>query len=96
MTRSTVAARKRAGLGQDVIFHTLRHTFASWYMINGGDVYRLKGYMGHCDLKLTERYAHLSPAHRKAGEAFLGAPEARIHTEDTNAQTAGRKAPATP
>jgi len=29
------AARKRADLGDDVTFHTLRHTFASWYMING-------------------------------------------------------------
>ena len=69
-------ARRRAKLGRDVTFHTLRHTFASWYMINGGDLHRLQEYLGHSDSKLTRRYAHLSPAHMKAGVRFFGAPAA--------------------
>ena len=67
-------ARKDAGLGADVTPHTLRHTFASWYMMNGGDIFRLKKYLGHSDIHLTERYSHLSPNYMKAGAAFIGAP----------------------
>jgi len=67
-------ARGRADLGKDVTFHTLRHTFASWYMINGGDLYRLQQFLGHQDAKLTQRYAHLSKSHLMAGVEFIGAP----------------------
>jgi len=41
-------------------FHDLRHTFASHYMMNGGSLYDLQKILGHSDIKLTERYAHLS------------------------------------
>jgi len=78
-------ARRRAGLGADVTFHTLRHTFASWYAINGGDLYRLQKYLGHSTIALTQRYAHLSPEYIKAGAQYFGPPaEARSHAVDTN------------
>ena len=47
----------------DFWFHDLRHTFASWYMMNGGDLYELAKLMGHASIKMTERYAKLSRAH---------------------------------
>ena len=43
-----------------VTFHTLRHTFASWLAIDGINPFHLKELLGHSDLKLTERYSHLS------------------------------------
>ena len=43
-----------------VTFHTLRHTFASWLAMDGINPFHLKELMGHSDLKLTERYSHLS------------------------------------
>lgn len=46
-------------------FHDLRHTFASWYMIEVGDIWSLKSILGHTDIKTTQRYAHLSPQHQK-------------------------------
>jgi integrase len=56
-------ARKDAGLGADVTPHTLRHTFASWYMMNGGDLYELAKILGHANIKMTERYAKLGRNH---------------------------------
>ena len=44
-------------------FHDLRHTFASWYMMNGGDLYELAKILGHSNIKMTERYAKLAKKH---------------------------------
>ena len=53
---------KRAGI-EDFRFHDLRHTFASWYMMNGGDLYELAKILGHSNIKMTERYAKLARQH---------------------------------
>jgi integrase len=47
----------------DCRFHDLRHTFASWYMMNGGDLYELAKILGHANIKMTERYAKLARHH---------------------------------
>ena len=52
-------------------FHDLRHTFASHFMMNGGSLTDLQRILGHSDLKLTQRYAHLSPTYlRKSIEVI--------------------------
>ncbi|MCE5272640.1 site-specific integrase [bacterium] len=43
-----------------VVFHTLRHTFASWLVESGVDLYTVKTLLGHQTLAMTERYSHLS------------------------------------
>ncbi|TRX75350.1 phage integrase [Pseudomonas mangiferae] len=43
--------------------HILRHTFASHYMMQGGSVLTLQRILGHGDIKMTMRYAHLAPDH---------------------------------
>lgn len=40
--------------------HLLRHTFASHFMINGGNILALQKILGHSSLNVTMRYAHLS------------------------------------
>jgi site-specific recombinase XerD len=42
-------------------FHDLRHTFASQYMMGGGNLYTLAKLLGHRDIKMTQRYADLAP-----------------------------------
>lgn len=44
-----------------VVFHTLRHTFASWLALAGVDIYRIKTLMRHRSIQMTMRYAHLIP-----------------------------------
>jgi integrase len=43
-----------------VVFHTLRHTFASWHVQSGTDLYTLQTLMGHQSFSMVTRYAHLS------------------------------------
>lgn len=55
-------AYQRCGLdtpGQ--MTHILRHTFASHYMMAGGDILGLQRILGHSSITMTMRYAHLSP-----------------------------------
>jgi integrase len=56
-------AGKRIGRG----FHLLRHTFAT-NLAAHVDVFRLQGWLGHKDIKMTERYVHLSRAYDPAIE----------------------------
>ncbi len=53
--------RRMAGLGEEIHFHNLRHTFASWFAQRGGDMFKLKEIMGHSDIEMTMIYAHLRP-----------------------------------
>ncbi|WP_397323311.1 tyrosine-type recombinase/integrase [Pantoea agglomerans] len=43
--------------------HVLRHTFASHFMMNGGNILVLQKILGHTDIKMTMRYAHFAPNH---------------------------------
>ena len=56
---------------QKVVFHTLRHTFASWLVQMGTPLYTVSKLMGHKDIKMTMRYAHLAPDMHKAAVAQL-------------------------
>ncbi len=48
-----------------VVFHTLRHTFASWQVQDGMDLYTLQKLMGHKSFQMVQRYAHLAPDNLK-------------------------------
>ena len=53
----------RAAKLDDLHFHDLRHHFASWFVMRAGSLQALKELLGHADLKMTLRYAHLAPEH---------------------------------
>lgn len=58
---------------QRVVFHSLRHTFASWLVQNGTPLYTVAELMGHSTLEMTRRYSHLSPdTLRKAAMSLEG------------------------
>lgn len=53
-------------------FHDLRHTFASNFLMGGGNIYDLQKILGHATVQVTERYAHLVPTHLKGKTEVLG------------------------
>ena len=61
-----------------VVFHTLRHTFASWLVMAGTPLYTVGKLLGHSSSAMTERYSHLAPDHMRAAVSALeNAMEAR-------------------
>lgn len=56
---------------QRVVFHSLRHTFASWLALAGVDIYRIKELMRHKTIQMTMRYAHLTPGAKRAAVTNL-------------------------
>lgn len=58
-------AMQRAGIeapaGQ--LTHVLRQTFASHFMMNGGNILMLQRILGHTDIRVIMRYTHFAPDH---------------------------------
>lgn len=69
-----VLLKQKQPLLDDVVFHSLRHTFASHFLMNGGDLATLSELLDHASIQITkDRYGHLSGEHkRKAIDQFAG------------------------
>jgi integrase len=44
-----------------IVFHSLRHTFASWLILQGESLLTVKEALGHKSLQMVQRYSHLVP-----------------------------------
>ena len=76
-------ALKAAGI-ENFRFHDLRHTAASWMVMEGVSLYAVKEILGHADIKTTQRYAHLSPGYleNEIGKLDNSLASEKISTDD--------------
>lgn len=54
---------KRAGV--KFTPYQLRHTFATYFVANGGDIFTLQELMGHSDIRMTRRYTEIDDTAKK-------------------------------
>ena len=52
--------KKAYNLDTNISFHTLRHSFATYYLMNGGNIITLKSMLGHAHLDTTNIYLHIA------------------------------------
>ena len=86
MRKSWETALERAGI-EHFRFHDLRHTTASYLAMEGATAPEIAEVLGHKDLQMVKRYAHLSKAHiskvlEKMHQSRLGAAPAQQKEAD--------------
>ena len=52
--------KKKYDLNDNITFHSLRHSFATYYLMNGGSLLALQSMLGHEHLSSTIIYIHIS------------------------------------
>ena len=87
--RVYVPALKKAGL-EDVVWHTLRHTFCSRLVMAGVDIRTVQELAGHKTLAMTLRYSHLSGEHIRESVNRIGKKKEEI-SEATDTKTDKRQ-----
>ncbi|MEW6349731.1 MAG: tyrosine-type recombinase/integrase [Thermodesulfobacteriota bacterium] len=65
-------AVRRAGIPHLTV-HDLRHTCASHLVMGGVDIRTVQEILGHKDIRMTMRYAHLAPGHMRNAVKVLDA-----------------------
>lgn len=80
-------------------FHDLRHTFCSWLAIRGVPLTAIQKLAGHASIKMTLRYAHLSPRYLadevKALDRFQQGGKPKEGPTSENVSSAGDERSAT-
>lgn len=90
---------RRVGL-RTIGWHTLRHTFASTLVVEGVPLPIVSALLGHSDISITMRYAHLAPSTLRESVLVLERAERRALAEvgqrAGNAEASGAPRPPSP
>jgi len=78
--KSFNTACRRLGI-ENFHIHDLRHTFASWLVMEGVPLFEVSKLLRHASIQMTERYAHLAPDYLHDAVASLGFSARFQHTE---------------
>ncbi len=74
LKRGWQSALEKAGI-KNMRFHGLWHTFASHFLMNGGDLHTLKEILGHKDITTTSRYLTITTEHKSKAMEIFEVPE---------------------
>ena len=88
LRQSFLTACSRAGIS-DYRWHDIRHTFASWHVQSGTDLYRLSRILGHSTLQMTTRYAHLATENLHQAVRDMATTMATTSSDSNRASSAG-------
>jgi len=80
----------------DASFHTLRHTAASWLVMEGASLYAVGQILGHKTPRMTQRYAHLSPEYMADSMDRLDGVMRGMWTESAASRTLEAGTPSVP
>ena len=75
-------ACRQAGI-EDFRIHDLRHTCASWLVMDGLPLYDVSKLLRHSNITMTEKYAHFAPDHLQQALANRGFSAQFQHTENS-------------
>jgi integrase/recombinase XerD len=64
--------RKPGGLPEDMTFHSLRHTFATWLVQKGVSIFEVEKLLGHSDIMVTQIYSHLAASDLRGAVNKIG------------------------
>jgi integrase len=73
-----------------ICFHSCRHSYASWLIDEGADLYTVQKLLGHKTNVMTQRYAHLSESRLKDAANALGKAWQRHKTTKKGKEKAGK------
>lgn len=59
VSRKFTEYKKMFNFNKNYSYHSLRHAYATNYIINGGNILKLQMLLGHTDISTTEIYLHL-------------------------------------
>jgi site-specific recombinase XerD len=64
--RKAFESARQAAKVERFTWHDMRHSFASWWVMRGGNLQVLQAVLWHSSLSMTRRDAHLTPGHVRA------------------------------
>jgi integrase len=72
-----------------ICFHSCRHSYASWLIDQGADLYTVQKLLGHKTNVMTQRYAHLSENRLRDAAMALGAAWIKQEPTEEGVEEAG-------
>ncbi|MCH7501010.1 MAG: site-specific integrase, partial [Nitrospinae bacterium] len=61
-----------------IVAHSLRHSFASWLIMDGVPLATVQKLMGHRSITMTLRYSHLAPSHEREAVHRLAETQRKV------------------
>jgi integrase len=88
--RAFDVAKRISGVREELTPHSIRHTFASWHAMAGTPLHTIARLLGHSDVRMTMRYAHLSPDHLQGAAGVVESVEKSGFAEHPVGRQVGR------